>query len=76
MPGSSRDLAVLDHWSESLERSRARRAKANGRARRGAHSSASASLSALLDPHRQLQHVRDLAEDEPWQLSLGTLPCP
>jgi peptidoglycan hydrolase-like protein with peptidoglycan-binding domain len=71
MPGSSRDLAVLDHWSESLERSRARRANANGRARRGAHSSASASLSALLDPHRQLQHVRDLAEDEPWQLSLG-----
>jgi peptidoglycan hydrolase-like protein with peptidoglycan-binding domain len=72
MPGSSRDLAVLDHWSESLERSRARRARADrGRARRGAHTGAGASLSALLDPHRQLQHVRDLAEDEPWQLSLG-----
>jgi peptidoglycan hydrolase-like protein with peptidoglycan-binding domain len=37
--------------------------------RRGAH--ASAPLSALLDHHRQLQNVRDLAQDEPWQLSLG-----
>jgi peptidoglycan hydrolase-like protein with peptidoglycan-binding domain len=70
MPGSSRDLAVLDHWSESLERSRARRSRANqGRVRRGAH--AGVSLSALLDPRRQLQNVRDLADDEPWQLSLG-----
>jgi peptidoglycan hydrolase-like protein with peptidoglycan-binding domain len=72
MPGSSRDLAVLDHWSESLERSRARRARTNGgRTRRGEHSSASASLSALLDTRSPLQHVRDLADDEPWQLSLG-----
>jgi peptidoglycan hydrolase-like protein with peptidoglycan-binding domain len=39
--------------------------------RRGAHTSASASLSALLDARGPLQHVRDLAEDEPWQLSLG-----
>jgi peptidoglycan hydrolase-like protein with peptidoglycan-binding domain len=70
MPGSSRDLAVLDHWSESLERSRARRSRADqARVRRGAH--AGVSLSALMDPRRQLQSVRDLAEDEPWQLSLG-----
>ena len=72
MPGSSRDLAVLDHWSESLERSRARRARTErGIARRGAHSSGGASLSALLDIRSPLQHVRDLADDEPWQLSLG-----
>jgi peptidoglycan hydrolase-like protein with peptidoglycan-binding domain len=72
MPGSSRDLAVLDHWSESLERSRARRARTDrGRARRGGHTSASASLSALLDTRGPLQHLRDLADDEPWQLSLG-----
>jgi peptidoglycan hydrolase-like protein with peptidoglycan-binding domain len=72
MPGSSRDLAVLDHWSESLERSRARRAKAErGRVRRGAHASSSASLAALLDTRGPSQHLRDLAEDEPWQLSLG-----
>jgi peptidoglycan hydrolase-like protein with peptidoglycan-binding domain len=39
--------------------------------RRGAHTSASASLSALLDTRGPLQHLRDLADDEPWQLSLG-----
>jgi peptidoglycan hydrolase-like protein with peptidoglycan-binding domain len=70
MPGSPRDLAVLDHWSTSLERSRARRARAeHGRTRRGAH--ASSSLSALLDTRGSLPHARDLAEEEPWQLSLG-----
>jgi peptidoglycan hydrolase-like protein with peptidoglycan-binding domain len=70
MPGSPRDLAVVDHWSASLERSRARRSRANrGGARRGAHTSSS--LSALLDTRSPLQHARDLADEEPWQLSLG-----
>ena len=70
MPGSPRDLAVVDHWSASLERSRARRARAeHGRARRSAPTSTS--LSALLDPHGTLREARDLAEQEPWQLSLG-----
>jgi peptidoglycan hydrolase-like protein with peptidoglycan-binding domain len=70
MPGSSRDLAVLDHWSASLERSRARRARPQrGRARRGAHPSAS--LSVLLDTRSALRLPRDLADEEPWQLSLG-----
>jgi peptidoglycan hydrolase-like protein with peptidoglycan-binding domain len=70
MPGSPRDLAVVDHWSASLERSRARRSRVDrGRSRRDAH--ASSSLSALLDPRSPLQHVRDLADEEPWQLSLG-----
>ncbi len=70
MPGSPRDLAVVDHWSASLERSRARRARSDGgRTRRGAH--VSSSLSALLDSRGTLRQPRDLADDEPWQLSLG-----
>jgi peptidoglycan hydrolase-like protein with peptidoglycan-binding domain len=70
MPGSPRDLAVVDHWSASLERSRARRARAERRRlRRGAHTSTS--LSALLDNRGALRQPRDLAEEEPWQLSLG-----
>ncbi len=70
MPGSPRDLAVVDHWSTSLERSRARRARAErGRTRRGAH--ASSALSALLDTGGTVRQPRDLADAEPWQLSLG-----
>jgi peptidoglycan hydrolase-like protein with peptidoglycan-binding domain len=70
MPGSPRDLAVLDHWSTSLERSRSRRARAErGRPRRGAHSSSS--LATLLDAHGTLGQPRDLADEAPWQLSLG-----
>jgi peptidoglycan hydrolase-like protein with peptidoglycan-binding domain len=71
MPGSPRDLAVVDHWSASLERSRARRARAErGSLRRGAHTSTS-SLTALLDRSGTMRELRDLAEEEPWQLSLG-----
>jgi len=68
MPGSPRDLAVVDHWSASLERSRARRARSERGRTRGAHAT---SLSALLDPRGSMRHARDLAEEEPWQLSLG-----
>jgi peptidoglycan hydrolase-like protein with peptidoglycan-binding domain len=71
MSGSPRDLAVVDYWSESLQRSHARRARAErGRTRRGALD-ASSSLSALLDARGAHQQLRDLAEEEPWQLSLG-----
>ncbi len=67
MSGSPRDLAVVDHWSASLERSLARRARAERpRPRRGAHSGAS--LSALLE---HSDTPRDLADVAPWQLSLG-----
>jgi peptidoglycan hydrolase-like protein with peptidoglycan-binding domain len=67
MPGSPRDLAVVDHWSASLERSLARRARAErGLLRRGAHSSTS--LAALL---ANGPTQRDLADEAPWQLSLG-----
>jgi peptidoglycan hydrolase-like protein with peptidoglycan-binding domain len=71
MPGSPRDLAVVDHWSASLERSRARRARAQRGygARRGTH--AGSSLAALLDNRGILRQPRDLADEEPWQLSLG-----
>jgi peptidoglycan hydrolase-like protein with peptidoglycan-binding domain len=67
MSGSPRDLAVVDHWSASLERSLARRARAErGLLRRAAHSSTS--LAALLaNGHTQ----RDLADEAPWELSLG-----
>ncbi len=77
MPGSPRDLAVVDHWSASLERSRARRARAQrGRRARGAKAvcsvaGTSSTLSALLDARSTLPRARDLAEQEPWQLSLG-----
>jgi peptidoglycan hydrolase-like protein with peptidoglycan-binding domain len=61
MPGSSRDLAVLEHWSASLERSLERRARGSrGRVRT---TSAVAALRAAA--------ARDLAEIAPWQLSLG-----
>jgi peptidoglycan hydrolase-like protein with peptidoglycan-binding domain len=71
MPGSPRDLAVVDHWSASLERSRARRTESRrGRTRRGAHAGARNALSTLLDARGPLA-LRDLADEEPWQLSLG-----
>jgi peptidoglycan hydrolase-like protein with peptidoglycan-binding domain len=70
MSGFPRDLAVVDPWNDSLERSRARRARAaRGRARGNSH--ASTSLSALLDARGNRRESRDLAEEEPWQLSLG-----
>jgi peptidoglycan hydrolase-like protein with peptidoglycan-binding domain len=70
MPGSPRDLAVVEHWSTSLERSRARRARAQrGRPRRSVHPTSA--LAVLLDVRAGVLGPRDLAEEEPWQLSLG-----
>jgi peptidoglycan hydrolase-like protein with peptidoglycan-binding domain len=73
MPGSPRDLAVLDHWSASLERSRARRSRTQrARTRRGpSGAKASCTLATLLDTRSTLPHARDLADEETWQLSLG-----
>jgi peptidoglycan hydrolase-like protein with peptidoglycan-binding domain len=71
MSACPRDLADLEPWTNSLERSRARRAR-NGRGRRGSPTSAPADTPAiemLLDP--RAAELRDLAEQEPWQLSLG-----
>jgi peptidoglycan hydrolase-like protein with peptidoglycan-binding domain len=69
MSGCPRDLAVLEHWSSSLERSRARRERA-GRGRTKAASRAQdAPILALMDAARALE--RDLADEETWELSLG-----
>ena len=85
MPGFPRDLAVADPWDASLERSRARRARsARARARRrgsaasetalpfisAAWSNALPDLSSLMARPGQ-PDVRDLAAQEPWELSLG-----
>lgn len=69
MSGCPRDLAVLEHWSSSLQRSRARRDRAErGRGGRTVFAKGP-SFSALIDPGRALE--RDLADDETWELSLG-----
>src|SRR5277367_481560 len=68
MSGCPRDLAVLEHWSDSLQRSRARRARA-ARGNRNAAFASQSQLSALLNPGRVT--LRDLADEEAWQLSLG-----
>jgi peptidoglycan hydrolase-like protein with peptidoglycan-binding domain len=68
MSGCPRDLAVLEHWNASIQRSRARRAR-TGRGRRSAAFASQANLGALLSAERLT--LRDLAEEEPWQLSLG-----
>ena len=69
MSGCPRDLAVLEHWSSSLQRSRARRERASrGRTRPGLNKE-DTSVLALLDPRAAIE--RDLADDETWQLSLG-----
>src|SRR5438876_359381 len=72
MPGLQRDLALADPWMASLERSRARRARAARGRRERARVSAPAYLSNLIASPRALQdEFRDLAAAEPWELSLG-----
>jgi peptidoglycan hydrolase-like protein with peptidoglycan-binding domain len=71
MPGDPRDLAVLDHWNASLQRSRERRARAAGRGRARRNSHSPTALATLLDARGALRQPRDLAEEHPWQLSLG-----
>ena len=70
MSGCPRDLADLDPWTNSLERSRARRARA-GHGRRASRAAVAdtPAIEMLLDP--QASRLRDLAAEEPWQLSLG-----
>jgi len=69
MSGSPRDLAVLEYWNASLQRSRARRARTGRGRARGAYGGQP--LSALLDSRGGLLRPRDLADEEPWHLSLG-----
>jgi peptidoglycan hydrolase-like protein with peptidoglycan-binding domain len=70
MSGSTRDLAVLDPWTVSLERSRARRAR-DARRRSRAGVAVGGALSALLDARAGVPDARDLADQQPWKLSLG-----
>jgi len=70
MPGFPRDLAVADPWNASLDRSRARRARAaRGRVRHTVDSLPA--VSALVNRTSNLREARDLAEADVWQLSLG-----
>jgi peptidoglycan hydrolase-like protein with peptidoglycan-binding domain len=69
MSGSPRDLAVLEHWSASMERSRERRVRAGrGRARR---ITSPGSAPSLLSMRGSAPSARDLADEEAWDLSLG-----
>ena len=69
MPGSRRDLAVLDPWEASFARSQARRARTRRRRAR-THASGNTSLASLIENRRQLAG-RDLAQGQLWELSLG-----
>ncbi len=77
MSGYPRDLAVVDPWDASMERSRARRARERraGARRRGNNSAPRASgplfdLGSFAVGNRGFDR-RDLAAEEPWDLSLG-----
>ncbi len=63
MSGYPRDLAVLELWDASLERSRSRRQRSGG-ARKP-----SSSMLSLIEARNRLR--RDLSNSEPWELSLG-----
>jgi peptidoglycan hydrolase-like protein with peptidoglycan-binding domain len=66
MPGFPRDLADLEPWKASLERSHSRRERSRGKR------ALSPTFSSLLEARRHLARgPRDLAETEPWELSLG-----
>jgi peptidoglycan hydrolase-like protein with peptidoglycan-binding domain len=78
MSGYARDLAALDPWEASLQRSRARRQRASTRSARGkrtgTHSAvltkvSPISLAALIDARREA--ARDLSDRETWEVSLG-----
>jgi peptidoglycan hydrolase-like protein with peptidoglycan-binding domain len=70
MSGFPRDLAVLEPWELSLHRSRERRQRAGRRSSIAPKYPSSLSLSALAGA-RNRNAIRDLAEEQPWDLSLG-----
>src|SRR6516164_9522518 len=73
MSGSPRDLAIVEPWAASLQRSRARRARAGRtvRRRRAHNNPYAAHLSKLIGVCDPGTEARDLAAREPWELSLG-----
>jgi peptidoglycan hydrolase-like protein with peptidoglycan-binding domain len=71
MSGFPRDLAVLEPWELSSVRSREHRQRAaRGGARSAAKSTSPLSLAAMMDAGNRVA-MRDLAAEEPWDLSLG-----
>src|SRR5450759_3946596 len=70
MSGFPRDLAVLEPWELSLHRSRERRQRA-GRRRSTAPKNPSILSLPALAAARNRNAARDLAEEQPWDLSLG-----
>ncbi len=68
MSGFPRDLAVVDPWEASLQRSLARRARASS-ARR-TNTGAATTRSSLIEL-RGGRDARDLCSEELWELSLG-----
>jgi peptidoglycan hydrolase-like protein with peptidoglycan-binding domain len=61
----------MDPWEASYARSRTRRERARRGRRYGTSTSSPPSLAALLDGRGRGRTARDLAETEPWDLSLG-----
>ncbi len=77
MSGSPRDLAVLDPWEASLARSRARRERTANKGAGGSPSRPNKGaggsplrLSNLVDARNRVPSPRNLADSEPWDLSL------
>ncbi len=64
MSGFPRDLAALELWDASLERSRSRRQRATG-----GRKPLTSSMPSLIEARNRLR--RDLSNNEPWELSLG-----
>jgi peptidoglycan hydrolase-like protein with peptidoglycan-binding domain len=64
MSGYPRDLAALELWDASLERSRSRRQRVSG-----ARKPLTSSMPSLIEARNRLR--RDLSSSEPWELSLG-----
>jgi peptidoglycan hydrolase-like protein with peptidoglycan-binding domain len=72
MSGCPRDLADLEPWTNSLERSLARRERAGRRrSEKGGRAFATAGPGIALLDRERIARLRDLADNEPWQLSLG-----
>ncbi|HEY3830603.1 MAG TPA: peptidoglycan-binding protein [Solirubrobacteraceae bacterium] len=69
MSGYARDLAAIDPWEASLQRSRARRQRSSRKRSSAIAKVSPVSLAALIDARREA--ARDLTDREPWELSLG-----
>jgi peptidoglycan hydrolase-like protein with peptidoglycan-binding domain len=76
MPGFVRDLAAVDPWDASLQRSRARRARTRGALSRRRATTGATTPTRPADPFGlgavlRAAERRDLSAEDVWQLSLG-----